>query len=221
MEEVKSSSRSLIRESANYKFKQKYGKYFGWAVVISLVFHVVFILGMPSLNADIQTRDDSTLEAVDLPPEVVIPPPPKQLSKPSIPMEASEEIEDDVTIEETTPPPPDLIPEVPMQQETAAPAEEFLTVAEVMPKVKSQPPMPKMPSYIARARVNVETRVEFYVAKTGDVDPGRTRIAVSSGYPELDELALEYAKKIKFHPALNRGEPVAVRMAIPIKWISK
>ena len=94
-------------------------------------------------------------------------------------------------------------------------------VAEVWPKYKYVPPKPKMPSYIARARVEVITKIEFYVTKNGDVDQTRTKIAVSSGYPELDEIAVEWAKKIKFHPALNRGEPVAVRVSIPVTWTTK
>ncbi len=99
--------------------------------------------------------------------------------------------------------------------------EEFLMVSEVKPKFKVPlPPKPKMPTYIARARVDVTTVIEFFVTSSGDVDP-RTKIVVSSGYPELDEIAVEWAKKIKFFPALNRGEPVAVRVRVPVGWQSK
>ena len=211
---------SLLKDSANFKFKQKYGKYFGVALLISFFSHVVFILAMPAINPEILAHEETTMESVELPPEVVIPPPPKPLAKPSVPMEAEEEIDEDITIEETTPPPPDLIPEIPQVEETSE-VEEFLMVAEVWPKYKYVPPKPRMPSYIARARVEVVTKIEFFVTKNGDVDQNRTKIAVSSGYPELDEIAVEWAKKIKFHPALNRGEPVAVRVAIPITWTTK
>ena len=208
---------SVIKTNENFKFKQKYGKYFGTALLISFFSHVFFILAMPSISPETTIHEETTMEALDLPPEVVIPPPPKPLAKPSIPMEAEEEIDEDITIEETTPPPPDLIPEIPQVEEKMA-GEEFLLVAEVWPKFKNRPPVPRMPSYIARARVDTVTRVEFYVTKNGDVDQNRTKVAVSSGYPELDELALEWAKKVKFHPALNRGEPVAVRVALPVRW---
>lgn len=211
---------SVIKTSANFKFKQKYGKYFGAAVLISFFSHVVFILGMPAINPEISIHEETTMKALDLPPEVVIPPPPKPLAKPSIPMEAEEEIDEDITIEETTPPPPDLIPELPQADGTVE-AEEFLMVAEVYPKMKFQPPKPTMPSYIARARVDVVAKVEFFVTKAGDVDQRRTKIAVSTGYPELDDISVEWAKKMKFHPALNRGEPVAVRVVMPIRWTSK
>ena len=208
---------SVIKTSENFKFKQKYGKYFWAALLISFFSHVFFILAMPTISPELTIHEETTMEAFDLPPEVVIPPPPKPLAKPSIPMEAEEEIDEDITIEETTPPPPDLIPEIPQVAENVG-GEEFLLVAEVWPKFKSRPPVPRMPSYIARARVDTVTRVEFYVTKNGDVNQNRTKVAVSSGYPELDELALEWAKKVKFHPALNRGEPVAVRVALPVRW---
>ena len=211
---------AIIRHSANFRFKQRYGRYFLYSVIASFFAHVAFNLYFPNLSAGFQVREETTMEAMDLPPEVVIPPPPKPLAKPSVPMEAPEELDEDITIEETTPPPPDLIPEVPVQ-EIKEDAQEFLMVAEVVAKPKYMPPKPKMPPYIARARVDVETVIRFFVDEKGNVDPNRTRIHTSSGYPDLDEIAVVWAKQIKFHPALNRGEPVKMQMAIPIKWLSK
>ena len=219
MSERETAPATSLSLSANYLFKQRYSRYFLISVVLSLIGHVAFIIATPSFSGEVVTHEDAAMEAVELPPEVVIPPPPKALAKPSVPIAAQEEVSEDITIDETTPPPPDLIPEVPVQEEKVE-VEEFLMVAEVMPKLKSRPPAPQMPSYIARARVNVKNRIEFFVAKTGDVDPTRTRVAESSGYPELDEIALEWAKQFKFHPALNRGEPVSVRMAQEITWVS-
>jgi TonB family protein len=82
------------------------------------------------------------------------------------------------------------------------------------------PPKPVMPQYIANSRVELATVIEFYVTATGDVDP-QTRIVTSSGYPELDEIAIEWALQLKFFPALNRGEPVAVRASMKINWDSR
>jgi len=219
-EEKVNTTSNLVVETANFRFKKLYGKIFAIAMLVSFFGHIALIIATPSFSGETAKQEEASMEAVDLPPEVVIPPPPKALAKPSVPIAAQEEISEDITIDETTPPPPDLIPEVPVQEEKVE-VEEFLMVAEVMPKILSMPPRPEMPSYIARARVNVTTKIEFYVTKSGDVDPTRTKIAVTSGYPELDEIAVEWAKQMKFHPALNRGEPVAVRMAMPIQWKSK
>ena len=209
----------LLHRSANYRFKQRYSKFFALSVLASFLAHIAFNLYFPKLGEGFQVREESSMDVLELPPEVIIPPPPKPLAKPSVPMEAPEEIDEDITIEETTPPPPDLIPEVPVQ-EIKDEAQEFLMVAEVMAKIKYMPPKPAMPTYIARARVNVTTTVRFFVDEKGNVDPNRTKIHTSSGYPDLDEISVEWAKQMKFHPALNRGEPVKLQMAIPINWVS-
>ena len=101
-------------------------------------------------------------------------------------------------------------------------ASEYLTVAEVLPKLKAVPQRPEMPADIARQQVSVNTRIELFVKSDGTVHGELTRIAETSGYPELDEIALNWAKKMEFHPATTKeGKPVAVRMRIPIMWKSK
>lgn len=97
----------------------------------------------------------------------------------------------------------------------------YQTAAEVMPRVKTMPPRPEMPMEIARQEVDVITRIEFFVKEDGSVDRELTRISKQSGFPELDELTLTWAKKMEFEPALQGGKPVAIRMAIPVQWKSK
>lgn len=215
------SSDSFVRKTANFVFKRRYGRYFGIALALSLLGHLAIILAMPSVMTELTVQQEKSMEAVDLPPEVVIPPPPRPLSKPSVPQMADEEIDEDITIEETTPPPPMMIADLPGDGGMGGDGTgDFLMTAEVMPKFKTTPKIPKMPSYLARAVKNATTVIEFYITATGAVDP-RTTVAVSAGWPELDELAVEWAKGSTFHPALNRGEPVAVRASIKFNWTSK
>lgn len=219
MNNISNHPGKACKPTANYLFKQRYDKFFAIAVTISFFLHVFLFLATPSLNTAITIHEDVTMTALELPPEVVIPPPPEPLAKPSIPIEAEEEIEEDITIEETTPPPPNLIPEMAQAEENIE-MEEFLMVAEVMPKWKHKPSLPEIPPYIARARVKTITKIVFVVTKSGEVDQQRMKVTSSSGYPELDELALEWAKKGKFHPALQRGEPVAVYVSFEFDWNS-
>ena len=174
---------------------------------------------MPTVVPELVVQQEKSMEAVDLPPEVVIPPPPQPLSKPSIPQMAQEEIDEEITIDETTPPPPMMIADIPGDGGAGGDGDgEFLMVAEVMPKFKSKPPLPHMPnSYIS---FDATTVIEFFITADGTVDP-RTQVKVSSGWPALDEIAMEWARKCTFHPALNRGEPVPVRASIKIEWTSK
>ncbi len=113
-----------------------------------------------------------------------------------------------------------LLSEV-LAQESREEADDYLTVAEVMPKFKTGPPMPKMPSDIARAGVDTTMTVRIFVDEKGAVVPELTGVKVSSGYPELDKITLEWVKKIEFHPALNLGRPVKVQFEVPIQWKSK
>ena len=110
-----------------------------------------------------------------------------------------------------------MIPEV-LAQEDKADEKEYLKVAEVMPKVKTMPPRPEMPEQIAGTGVDTTMVVQLFIDEKGNVNQKLTRIHKSSGYPELDKLALEWAGKIEFHPALSNGRPVKVQVAIPVQW---
>ncbi len=47
------------------------------------------------------------------------------------------------------------------------------------------------------------------------------RVNTPSGYPALDEAAQRVARMMRFSPALNRDQPVAVWVQIPITFSSK
>jgi TonB family protein len=102
----------------------------------------------------------------------------------------------------------------------------YLMYAEVMPKVKFVPPRPEMPSEVVRTMVangdtTLVTRLEFFVDETGAVNRELTRVTNASVFPELDRIALEWARQMTFEPALDKGKPVRVRMAIPVQWKAK
>jgi protein TonB len=59
-------------------------------------------------------------------------------------------------------------------------------------------------------------RVWFHVDETGGVTA--TRLMETSGSDVLDEAALRVASTMEFEPAMNRGEPVAVWVAFPIRF---
>ncbi|MGD8277221.1 MAG: M56 family metallopeptidase [Gemmatimonadota bacterium] len=61
-----------------------------------------------------------------------------------------------------------------------------------------------------------EVRVWFYIDEQGRVL--RAQINRKSGYPALDEAALEVASMMEFTPALNRDKPARVWVSIPIKF---
>ncbi|MEA2063429.1 MAG: energy transducer TonB, partial [Gemmatimonadota bacterium] len=91
----------------------------------------------------------------------------------------------------------------------------YLASANKMPGIRYMPPRP---AGVGNSGGYPVTVIAFFVDQRGYVDPYRTAIAASSGYPELDSTALEWAWKCRFYPASNMGEPVAVKMTVPVKW---
>lgn len=58
--------------------------------------------------------------------------------------------------------------------------------------------------------------VRFWIDETGSVQ--RAEINVSSGWRQLDELALELAEILRFAPAYQAGAPLRVLVELPIRF---
>jgi protein TonB len=94
--------------------------------------------------------------------------------------------------------------------------EEFRVVEEMPTIVGGLASIIKNVHYTELAkRLDIEGRVviEILVDKNGDVNEAKV---VKSIFPELDLIALNAVKQVKFTPGLQRGKPVKVRMTIPI-----
>lgn len=72
------------------------------------------------------------------------------------------------------------------------------------------PPEARDAGWEGRAVINV------LVNKEGGIDD--TKVLKSSGYPSLDEAAVEAIKNTKWRPALQRETPVRVWVAIPVNF---
>jgi protein TonB len=57
--------------------------------------------------------------------------------------------------------------------------------------------------------------LELWIDKEGKV---RKVILVKSLHPAFDKIAIEGARKLRFSPAIQRDEPVAVRYSFPVKF---
>jgi len=71
------------------------------------------------------------------------------------------------------------------------------------------------PGALRDAGVSGTTHVWLFVDEQGAVK--RTQLERSSGFPAIDEAALNVASQMKFSPAENRGERVAVWIQLPIR----
>ena len=86
---------------------------------------------------------------------------------------------------------------------------------------KTEPPVPvrtvapEIPFAFARSGVSGLVTVSFTVDDKGNVTDEKV---VKSSHQELEEPALKAIKKWRFKPARKDGNPVAMHVAIPIKF---
>ncbi|MDE2598585.1 MAG: energy transducer TonB [Rhodocyclaceae bacterium] len=94
------------------------------------------------------------------------------------------------------------------------------TVAESKPQFDAaylNNPRPAYPSM--SRRLGEEGRVEVEVQVQPDGSAGKVSLKRSSGYPRLDDAALEAIKRWKFVPAKRNGEAVAASVIVPMPFI--
>ena len=125
---------------------------------------------------------------------------------------------------EIAPPPPFVPP--PLINIQAAPSASAITQVQAEKPVPPQPdvdPVPtrvNKPDYPAaekRAGHEGRTHMLLYVTESGDV--ADAKLQQSSGYPALDQAALDYAKKNwRFKPAKKSGKAIATWYPIILEW---
>jgi TonB family protein len=217
-----------VVETANDRFKQGSGDWFGYSVAAAAVFHLVMFAFWPNMTAADYTGQSDELTAIDLPPEIVIPPLPEQIARPATPVISDLDIDDDITIAPTTfdanpidnlPPPPtssssnDDISRAPMfVVMTVRP--QLLNTAQVERElIRNYPPL------LRDAGVGGTPILWFHIDETGRVI--QTRLHTSSGYTQLDEAAQKVAEHMRFSPALNRDRKIQVWVEIPVVFRSR
>jgi protein TonB len=214
-------------DTANDKFKRGFGNWFWGSLIAATFVHFVVFAFWPTLEAQGNELNDDVLEALNIPPEVEIPPPPQQIARPAVPVVAPTNIEEDITIAETTfesnpisdlPPPP---ANATSEDIAAAPVFTPYTVA---PRLLNTPEVQRAlernyPALLRNAGIGGQVLVWFYIDDSGRVV--KTLLKEPSGYPTLDEAAIKVAEIMRFEPAINRDKKVAVWVAIPIKFDTK
>ena len=106
----------ILEETANERLKRAFGSWFWGSMIAATALHAVTFAFWPELETEDFSFTTTELEAIELPPEIEIPPPPQQISRPATPVIATAEIDEDITIAPTTfddnpiedlPPPPE------------------------------------------------------------------------------------------------------------------
>ncbi len=213
----------ILEETANEKLKRTFSSWFWGSMIAATVVHFGVFAMWPDITPEDYSFESEELEAIDLPPEIEIPPPPKAISRPATPVIAAANIDEDITIAPTTfednpvedlPPPPEEV----ATDISAAPTFTPYTVA---PQIQNRDEVVRemtrqYPALLRDAGIGGTVRVYFFIDEDGKVQD--TRIDQSSGQAALDQAALAVAGVYRFSPALNRDKKVPVWVSFPITF---
>lgn len=213
----------LPLDTANSRFKEASRSWFWTSMVIATALHFAVLVYWPELRAsDFRVTPDE-LEAIDLPPEVEIPPPPEAIARPAAPVITDAAIDPGVSIPTTTwdDNPFEALPPPPAEQAVDISQQPTFTVTEVMPEVRNGGEFLRAlgrnyPATLRDAGIEGQVVLYFLLNEEGDVED--IRVGRSSGFEQFDRAALDVGKVARFTPALNHGEPVAVWIQLPISF---
>ncbi|MEX0856176.1 MAG: energy transducer TonB [Gemmatimonadota bacterium] len=216
---------SDVYETANDRFKRSFGSWFWGSMIAATFVHFAVLAFWPNLEASSLDFTMDELTAIELPPEIEIPPPPEQIQRPANPIVTDAQIDEDITISPTTfedNPITDL-PPPPTQGVVDVSDQPVFTPFTVQPEVRNRAEVQRAlereyPSMLRDAGIGGTVIVWFFINEQGVVET--VQVNQSSGHAQLDDAALRVARQFEFTPALNREDIVAVWVQIPINFQS-
>ena len=219
-----SAERSL--GTANDRFKRSFGTWFWGSMIVATVVHFAVFQLWPEMTAEDVSFSAGELEAIELPPEIEIPPPPEAIARPATPVIATAEINEDITIAPTTfeENPVEDLPPPPSEVQTDISATPTFTPFTVSPDIKNRAEVARAmereyPPLLRDAGIGGTVNVWFLIDEEGAVV--RSLVNDSSGHKALDDAALKVAEIIEFTPALNRDKRVPVWISLPITFTTR
>ena len=213
------------RKSDEANLRDKYPVYMeiGLVVVLALLILAFRVEWNPGSETDWEAPEQEQIEMEEIQQtqQQETPPPPP---KPPVPVEVpnDEVLEDaelnldasldlDAPVSDTPPPPP--------EEEEEEPEPEIFVVVEDMPKLigglASIQEHITYPEMAKKAGVEGRVIVQFVVDEQGNVQTPQVIRGLGAG---LDEVALNAVKQAKFEPGKQRGQPVKVKMSLPVTF---
>lgn len=218
------SSSGFTGETANDRLKRSWDSWFWGSMIAAILVHFAVFQFWPDLTATDVSFTANELEAIELPPEIEIPPPPEQIARPATPVIAEADVSEDITIAPTTfeenpvndlPPPPTSSGEVDLSQGPA------FTPYTVGPEITNRTQVQRAltqeyPPLLRDAGIGGTVTVWFYIDESGRVID--RQLNQGSGHSQLDQAAMAVADIMQFSPALNRDKRVPVWVSFPITF---
>jgi|TARA_B100000678_G_scaffold1886_1_gene1674 protein TonB len=192
-------------------------------MIVATVVHFSAFAFWPELTAADFSFESDELEAIELPPEIEIPPPPQQIARPATPVMASADIDEDITIAPTTfeDNPVEDLPPPPEEQAVDLSAAPTFTPFTVAPDIQNRAEVIRAmereyPPLLRDAGIGGTVQVYFFIDEEGTVQ--QFQVNESSGHQALDDAALAVAGVYRFSAALNRDKRVPVWVSFGITF---
>ena len=218
-----SEEMTISSNTANDLFKKSFDSWFWGSMIVATLVHVALFQFWPTLTAEDVSFSADELEAIELPPEIEIPPPPEAISRPATPVIATATVDEDITIAPTTfeDNPVEDLPPPPTETSVDIASAPTFTPMTVRPEIRNRSAVIQAmergyPPILRDAGIGGQVLVWFFINEQGRVIDNR--VANSSGNAQLDEAALRVASIYEFTPALNRDQVVSVWVQIPITF---
>ncbi len=209
-------------KTANERLKDQFGSLQSTSLIVAVVGHALVLQFFPPLTVEEWEQGEVVLTHLETLKEIVIPVAPDAIPRPATPVIA-EGLEIEATIPvvgfrevvDLPPPPPDIDRGI---ESEAGGGFVVYTVAPVLldPDGFQRALMRSYPRALRDAGIGGTVVLHVQI----DVD-GRTQSATveqSSGYSQLDQVALRLTDQMRFRPALNRDQRVAVLVSIPVEF---
>ena len=214
---------SAVVKTANDRLKESFGTWLWGSMIAATVVHFCMFAFWPEFEPEDVSFTAMEIEAIELPPEVDIPPPPEAIARPATPVISDAVIEEDITISTTTfeDNPVENLPPPPEEVQTDVSAAPTFTPFTVRPDITNRSEVARAlereyPPLLRDAGIGGTVNVWFFIDETGVVQ--QTQVNTTSGHASLDEAALAVANVFKFTPALNRDKQVPVWISLDITF---
>jgi TonB family protein len=226
MSAIPVSTATFPLETANSRFKESFKSWFWSSMIIATALHFAVLVYWPDLRASDLSFEMDEIEAIELPPEIEIPPPPEAIARPANPVITTAEIDTNVTIAPTTfeSNPIDDLPPPPQDAAVDISSHPTFTVTEVVPEITNRDAVARAleRAYPPTLRdTGIEGSVVLYFLLNEEGETEKIQVGESSGFEQFDDAALDVGRVVRFTPALNHGERVAVWIQLPINFTTR
>jgi len=179
---------------------------------VAAVFHLLlFVLAPPFNFKPYEVNAEEAIEVVEIPAEIVIPPPPKEIPRPPVKITVSNDARESDDVPETS---PDLLDHIPPPPTFSASSTAFLAFDELPVLVFFV-----QPAYPELAReAGIEGRVVFKVTVGTDGRVLEAIVHTSDVTDAMERAALKSVRKARFKPAKQRNVPVKSVVYMPYQF---